>query len=66
MYKFAVNTITIMKKGVVSNMNNKVIKIVKILSLAATIVGTIGSAWVGSKENKMLLTKLVDEHFQNN
>lgn len=43
------------------------LKVVKIFSVAATVVGMVGtlaSSWVTDKENKATLKKLVDEHFQ--
>ena len=41
------------------------VKVVKVASIAATILGTIGSAWVSSKENKIVLEELVQKHFEN-
>ena len=42
---------------------NKV-KLVKILSMAATVIGaigSIGSSWVTDKENKATIEKLINE-----
>lgn len=35
--------------------------VIKIASMTASVVGMLGSAWVSSKENKMVLEKLVNE-----
>ena len=41
------------------------VKIVKIGSIAASVLGTIGTAWVATKENEITLTKLVNERLAN-
>lgn len=41
-----------------------IVQIVKIASMAASIIGMIGSSWASSKENKAILKDLVNEHFQ--
>ncbi len=46
-------------------MGSNGIKIVKILSIIASVAGMVGSAWASSKENKVILTDLVEKHFQN-
>jgi len=53
-----------MKGGIY--MNRTVINVVKIGSLVFTVLGTIGSAWAGSQENKVLLQDMVNNHFKNN
>lgn len=43
------------------------VKAVKILSMAATVIGalgTLGSSWVSDKERDAKLAKLVDERLQ--
>lgn len=42
-------------------MNQKFVKIIKIASIVASILGTIGASWADSKENEITLQKLVDE-----
>lgn len=42
-------------------MKNNTLKIVKIASLAASVIGMIGSAWVTGKENEATLKRLVEE-----
>ena len=41
-----------------------VVKVVKVASLAASVLGMIGTSWVNGEENKKVLQKLVDEHFK--
>ena len=41
-----------------------VLKVVKIASLAASVLGMIGSSWVNGEENKRTLQKMVDEHLK--
>lgn len=45
-------------------MNSNIVKIVKIASMVASVIGMVGSAWASSKENKIVLENLVNEHFQ--
>lgn len=45
-------------------MSSNIIKIVKVASMVASVIGMIGSAWASSKENKVILENLVNEHFQ--
>lgn len=45
-------------------MNPTIIKVVKALSLTASILGMIGSAWAGGKENELTLNKLVEQKLQ--
>jgi hypothetical protein len=42
-------------------MNSKTIKIVKIASIIASLAGMLGTAWVGDKENRIMLEKLVND-----
>lgn len=35
--------------------------VIKIASMAASVAGMLGSAWVSGKENKIMLEKLVNE-----
>lgn len=44
--------------------NINTVKVVKVISLAASIIGTFATAWVTKKENELTLAKLVDEHLQ--
>lgn len=47
-------------------MNQKnIVNIVRIVSLVLSVAGMVGSAWAGSKENKIVLAELVDKHFEN-
>lgn len=39
----------------------KKVTIIKFASLAASIIGMIGSAWASDKENKLALEKLVNQ-----
>ena len=43
-----------------------VVKVVKYGSIAMTVLGTIGTAWVTSIENKETLAKLVKETLEKN
>lgn len=45
-------------------MNKKIIKIIKIASVLASVLGMIGSSWADSKENEQTLKSLVDSHFE--
>lgn len=45
-------------------MSSNIVKIVKVASMVASVIGMIGSAWASSKENKVILENLVNEHFQ--
>ena len=45
-------------------MNQKIVKIIKIASIVASILGTIGAAWADGKENEQTLKKLVEENLQ--
>lgn len=38
-----------------------IVKVVKIGSLVCTVLGTIGGAWAGSKENEKTLAELVEK-----
>ena len=42
--------------------NINTVKVVKVISLAGSIIGTFATAWVTKKENELTLAKLVDEH----
>jgi len=44
--------------------NVNTVKVVKMISLAASIIGTFATAWVTKKENELTLAKLVDERLQ--
>lgn len=46
-------------------MGSNGIKVIKILSVIASVVGMLGSAWASSEENKVVLANLVEKHFQN-
>lgn len=46
-------------------MNKDFVKIIKILSIVASIAGMIGSNWADSMENKNTLKELTDLHFKN-
>jgi len=45
-------------------MNKNFVKIIKIASIVASIVGMIGSSWADSMENKNTLKELTDLHFE--
>ena len=45
-------------------MKVEMVKVVKIASMAASVVGMIGSSWASSKENQSTLEQLAKEHFQ--
>lgn len=45
-------------------MNKNFVKIIKILSITASIAGMIGSSWADSLENKNTLKELTDLHFK--
>ena len=38
-----------------------IVKTVKLLSMAASVVGMIGASWANSKENESILARLVEE-----
>ena len=40
------------------------VKIVKVLSVAASVAGMIGTSWVNGKENESMLKKLVEERLK--
>ena len=42
-------------------MNKNFVKIIKICSVIASVIGVIGSSWADSKENEETLKKLVIE-----
>ena len=44
---------------------NTVVKVVKVAAIAFSVIGMIGSAWAGSKENKLTLAELVNKKFEN-
>lgn len=46
-------------------MNKDFVKIIKILSIVASIAGMIGSNWADSMENKNTLKELTDLHFKD-
>lgn len=46
-------------------MNQNFVKIIKILSIVASIAGMIGSNWADSMENKNTLKELTDLHFKD-
>ena len=41
------------------------VKVIKVASFAASILGSIGTAWVTGKENEIALAKLVSERLEN-
>ena len=45
--------------------NINVVKVVKVVSLLAGVVSTLGTAWVTTKENEATLSKLVEEKLKN-
>lgn len=40
------------------------VKIIKIVSILASVAGMLGTAWVSDKENKIALEKLVNQHLK--
>lgn len=46
-------------------MDKRLIKIIKIASVVASVLGVIGSSFADSQENKLALKELVDSHFNN-
>ena len=41
-----------------------IVKVVKVLSMAASVVGMVGASWANGKENENILAKLVDERLK--
>lgn len=46
-------------------MKKNYVKIIKILSIIASVAGMIGSNWADTMENKNTLKELTDLHFEN-